>query len=131
MPHGLTMTSYQRENEVVEAAVTFPAVGQGDAVVVLGGEPPLEGSVGGPQARVIPVNSMLKHFYLDTSIPPSMEVCTFHLWLGDGLRLSTLTTSTSSFHNLSIFFESLLCSVHILLLVYNCICIYLNCNFFL
>ena len=118
MPHGLMMTSYQRENEVVEAAVTVPAVGQGDAVVVLSGEPPLEGGVGGPKARVLPVNSTLKDFYFDTSLPPSMKVYTFHLWLVDG--------GCSSFHNLSIFFELLL-STYCWWYIYNCI--YLNCNF--
>ena len=58
--HGLT--SYQRENEVVEATGSIPAVGRRDAVVVLSGDPPLEGGVGGPQARVLPVDSTLKPF---------------------------------------------------------------------
>ena len=82
---GLTK-SYQRENEVVEAAVSLPAVGQGDAVVVLSGEPALEGGVGGPQARTHPVDSMLKHYYFETSLSPSIEVGTCYLWLGDVLR---------------------------------------------
>ena len=65
MPLGLRMT-YQRENKVVEAAVSLPADGQGDIVIILSGEPPLEGGVGGPQARAHPVDNMLKHFYLTT-----------------------------------------------------------------
>ena len=86
LPHGSTPTSYQRENKVVEAAVSLPADGQGDIVIILSGEPPLEGGVGGPQARTRPVDSMLKHFYFETSLSPSIEVHACYLWLGDVLR---------------------------------------------
>ena len=60
----LTLT-YQREKEVVVAVVTVPVDGQGDAIFIVRGHISLEGDVGGPQARVIPV-SMLKHLLVET-----------------------------------------------------------------
>ena len=66
LPHELTLTSYQREKEGVVAVFTVPVDGQGDAVFVVRGDPSLEGDVGGPQARVIPV-SALKHLLVETN----------------------------------------------------------------
>ena len=43
-------------------AVTVPVDGQGVAVFIVRGHPSLEGGVGGPQARVIPVRTPLPCF---------------------------------------------------------------------
>ena len=96
-PHGLTITSYQREHKVVEATVSLPAIGQADAVVVLSGEPALEGCVGGPLARIHPVDGMVKHFYFETSLSPSIEVCTCYM-VGGCLKICKELTHVDRLH---------------------------------